>query len=104
MSITPEFDKDGDITDNTYQTIKNWTFQDGWDSFIEFIKDCYNFNYGKIETTDDEIIFITGGWSCNERVIQAIESNFLFRGLFWKASFRGGKTVFELPKNIKIEN
>lgn len=98
---TPEFDADGDITEDTLYTIKEWTNEKGWSALINFIRDCYNLNYGKIEYYKDEIVFITGGWSNNERVLQAIESNYLFRGLFWKASYRGGKTVFQLPENEK---
>ncbi|OGS70778.1 MAG: hypothetical protein A3F91_09705 [Flavobacteria bacterium RIFCSPLOWO2_12_FULL_35_11] len=94
----PVFDGDGDITDNTFYTIKEWNHLKGWGVFIEFVKECYDLNYGKINTTDDEIIFITGGWSCNERVIQAIQKNHLFMGLFWEASYKGGKMVFRLPK------
>ena len=93
----PEFYSDGDITDDTFYTIKKWNQSQGWGAFIEFIKECYDLSYGKINTTNDEITFITGGWSCNERVVQAIKENYLFMGLFWKSSYKGGKMVFQLP-------
>jgi len=42
--------------------------------------------------------FITGGWSGNEDVIAAIEKNLVLHGLCWKASFSGGKHVYDIPK------
>lgn len=95
----PEFYGDGDITEDTVSTIKNW--EKDWDEFYSFIEACFDTNYGSIKKDDDGITFVTGGWSCNELVIVAMEKNMLFMALFWEASFRGGKYIFRNVKGKK---
>lgn len=94
-----EFDQDGDITDNTFETIVKW--DKNWREFYDFIEDCYDTNYGMIKKQDGKIAFVTGGWSINERILQAMTKNFMFMGLFWISSHRGGKYVFE---NLRYED
>ena len=41
--------------------------------------------------------FHTGGWSGNEDIIRAMQDNYLFWGLCWVMSKRGGHYWFEIP-------
>lgn len=38
----------------------------------------------------------TGGWSGNETLIDALESNIMFYALFWVQSRRGGHYIYEV--------
>jgi hypothetical protein len=43
---------------------------------------------------DGQYKLATGGWSGNEEIISAMESNLIFWGMFWQSSNRGGGHVF----------
>lgn len=53
---------------------------------------------GTVTRLCDEFRFITGGWSGNEDILDALGKNFVFWSQCWKSSHRGGKFVFELPE------
>jgi hypothetical protein len=93
--LSPQFDTDGDITDETYLAIVAW--DKDFLNLIEFIKKCFNHTYGVIKITPDEITIITGGWSSNEIIVEALIKNLIFRSMFWKSSNRGGRFVFINP-------
>jgi hypothetical protein len=99
VTLSPQFDKDGDITDETYNTIQTWNLQKGWNSFIDYIEKCYDKNYGRFEIDKEAnmLKIATGGWSCNETVISAMRANILFWSLHWELSKRGGYFEFSLP-------
>lgn len=44
--------------------------------------------------------FITGGWSPNEDVIEAMHRNTILWMLCWESSHRGGKFVFEHKEGL----
>lgn len=96
--LNPTFDKDGDITNETQSIIETWTNQYDWNKFINFIEKCFNKDYGQFQKSNGKLILVTGGWSSNEIVVDAVKKNHLFMGLFWQASFRGGRYEFTLPK------
>lgn len=51
----------------------------------------------KVETDGRTYTFITCGWSGNESIIVAMKDNFLFWGMTWHLSERGGRHVFKVP-------
>ena len=40
----------------------------------------------------------TGGWSGNEDIIYALKGNYLFWGMYWQKSTRGGHYYFEIKR------
>ena len=62
---------------------------------------AWNTHYGLVK--DEEmpdmlarplVVFVTGGWSGNEDVIEAMRANHLFWILYWESSNRGGRHAF----------
>jgi len=45
----------------------------------------------------DTFSISTGGWSGNEDIIGAMGDNFIYWGLCWETSRRGGHYTFKLP-------
>lgn len=107
--MEPTFDKDGYPTEDTLMAIKLWERvpdkfgrDGGWAELLEFVKAAWNPDYGRFlvdERPDEtEMVFITGGWSGNESLIDALTTN--EQGFWlecWQASIRGGKFVFAIP-------
>lgn len=106
--LLPEFDDDGDPTDETLMIIREWKFttrddgSDPWLAFIEFVKGTWNLEYGDIREELDEgktlICFITGGWSSNETIQYAMNCNRMFRLMRWHSSYRGGTTKYFITR------
>jgi hypothetical protein len=42
----------------------------------------------------------TGGWSCNEEIIDALQKNPMFWGAFWQKSLKGGHYYFRIGKSF----
>lgn len=40
----------------------------------------------------------TGGWSGNEEVIRALTTNYVFWGMYWEKSVKGGHYWFRIKK------
>ena len=104
----PEFDANGDPTDHTLQLITDWPYDD-LPAMIGFARRCFNDHYGKweikrmVDTDIREDIpkalrIVTGGWSTNESVVQAMLQNRIFDALCWVLSARGGLHVFDLGR------
>lgn len=102
IKMTPQFDKDGDITDETFNTIKTWDIEKGWGNLITFLEECYDTNYGRFEIDRESNLLkiTTGGWSSNEIVISAMKENIIFWALHWELSKRGGYYEFSLPMDL----
>ena len=101
----PEFDSDGDPTDETLAAIEEWQpdfnddGRDPWAGFMQFCREAWNVDYGAVreETSDDGeqlLSFITGGWSSNEAVQAAMMGNLMFRVMRWHSSYRGGTVKY----------
>lgn len=94
-------DEDGYPTEEALDTIKNWNYQDV-PGLIDFIRSLWKWpEY--IEITEDKKLEIsTCGWSGNESIIYALESNSIFWHMYWESSDRGGHYVFDLW-NVRLE-
>jgi len=97
----PEFDSDGDPTDETLAAIEEWQpdfnddGRDTWDGFMQFCREAWNMDYGDVREETGKhgeplLSFITGGWSANEAVQGAMMGNLMFRVMRWHSSYRGG--------------
>lgn len=53
--------------------------------------------YGNADFDGKHLRLVTGGWSGNEDIIQALAQNHLFWSLCWESSHRGGLYLFEVP-------
>jgi hypothetical protein len=91
------------------EDIKNW---DDWDIFqnpwhiTRVLVERWNKDFGKVKIKSTKskvkIEFITGGFSDNEEIIRAIPDTYWL--LYWKLTERGGRYVFEIPKEKIIES
>lgn len=77
------------------QKIQDWPAPD-WTGLMEFVKPCWS-DHGRIWFEDGEWRLATGGWSGNESIIDAMQSNFMFWSMCWQMSRRGGLFFFKLP-------
>jgi hypothetical protein len=94
-------DKDGYPTENELKTIREWDFfgaknqVDCYHQFMIYIQNIWH--WGKPYfycLSDNRWIAITGGWSGNEDIINAMENNKIFWVMYWYESRRGGKYKF----------
>jgi len=46
------------------------------------------------------LTLITGGWSGNESILQALQQHTLFMPMFWQKSIRGGRHYFRIPLKV----
>lgn len=75
-----------------------------WTPVIEFVRQIYCHDYGKMTWRGGYLTLITGGWSGNEDIISALECK---RSLFaWTTKYmwkRGGYHVYRVSKPKKNE-
>ena len=107
----PTFDEDGYPTDETLAAIENWPYQD--------IAGCLDFcrrawHWGEAWANEDisaheaAVVhaekgeryarFATGGWSGNESIVNALDTNYMIHALAWRLSARGGLHIYEYPQ------
>lgn len=95
--------KDSNIypTEEELSKIRNWDIiENGIEGLIGFIEERWEFaSYGMgfFQWNGMELELHTGGWSGNESIIDALESNHLFWMSYWQASKRGGHYYFKIP-------
>ena len=70
-------------------------YDDDIDILFEELKLFVNKN-GKLFKDGYFWIFVTGEWSGNEDIVNALYQNKIFWMQFWEDSFRGGKYVFRI--------
>ena len=99
-------DEDGYPTDELLDLIEHWNFK-ALRELFEFIKPLWAYaesGYWKEGESIDELTeektycyyLSTAGWSGNESIIHAMQSNLLVWSLTWVQSRRGGHYIFEL--------
>lgn len=103
--MIPEFDEDGYPTDETLKTIKEWGYSN-YTELMQFV--ALAWHWSDFVTRTDALNYwnqpvhryklVTGGWSGNEDIIAALQNNYMFWGICWQESHRGGKHIFEIKK------
>jgi len=106
MDKEPTFDSDGYPTDETLETIKKWPYGHGYIDLMSYVSRAWKWedfvycNAIKDFAEQDvwEYTLITGGWSGNESIVDALLENQMFYHLCWRESHRGGKYIFEVKQ------
>ena len=77
-----------------------YLFETLLDAIAEFFKPYGN---SKKITMENKVVYelITGGWSENEEIVMALQENYLFWGLCWQESVRGGRYEFSCYSKAK---
>lgn len=97
-------DEDGYPTDEALERIKDWPYAD-FSGLFEFVAALWKWpNYLTAEDDRRTYRFATGGWSGNESLIGALNSNVIARLMCWEASFRGGLTYWRLPRLDEVQH
>jgi len=92
-------------TDKELETIRNWDFyKKSIQDFLQYIHRLWHWADGPgwhgYDLTGKRVLKLslhTGGWSGNERIIEAIEANIVFWVLYWQSSHCGGHYYFRIP-------
>jgi len=92
----PSFDKDGYPTEETQLEIARWHYSD-LDGWLDYIREAWNHDYGRIWVEAGMLRLATGGWSGNESIIRAMREHFILWHSVWESSHRGGLTVLKIP-------
>ena len=104
-AMEPTFDGYGYPTEETLRKIERWSHTDGFENLLKYVDKAWNKLYGSviIQSFDDSIVyrFITGGWSGNESIINALANNHVFWSLSWLKSERGGVHEFRVVEIIE---
>ena len=94
------FDRDGYPTEETLKAFSQWPFEDpaGW---LAFAESAWNKTYGHWRSNGPRITAVTGGWSGNEDVIEAMSDSYILWSLCWYMSKRGGLHEFKAPEGVR---
>jgi hypothetical protein len=88
-------------TEEELNTIKNWNPND-LIGLMEFIKPLWAFDSWGWSLEGGKFYLSTGGWSGNESIVEALESNIIWWAMFWQESRRGGHYMFA-PLNLILK-
>ena len=94
-------DQDGYPTDKELRTMRKWPWEQGFVSFMEYVKSCWWAADWGWSQRGHSYYISTGGWSGNESIIYAMHQNFLFWSQCWKLSRVGGHYRFFIPKVVR---
>lgn len=86
-------------TEQELQKIKEWEPSD-FHGLMQFVKSLWAFDAWGWSQNGDIYNISTGGWSGNEDVIEAMNSNVVWWMMYWQQSTRGGHYIFA-PLNLK---
>jgi len=95
-------DNDGYPTEVALKTISEWNVYsiEEYHELMEFTQPLLE-NYGNMIRDGETYTLITGGWSGNESIVEALHKNVLFHFMYWFSSQRGGRHVYK-PHNKGI--
>jgi len=98
-------DENGYPTEKEILTIKNWNVVEGdVMELVEYVRTKWWQRGWGFTLEDDKLELHTGGWSGNEEIIGALQSNTMFWMFYWEQSKRGGHYYFDLTRYRKKEN
>lgn len=81
-------------TEEELETIRTWKGDD-LHGMMKYIYDLWKYaEYGYWKEENGEYYLSTGGWSGNEDILTAIQSNHVWWMFFWLSSKRGGQYIF----------
>lgn len=90
-------------SDEILETIRNWEVIDqGVQGLLDLIKDNWKYAESGFKLTGKKVLRLelhTFGWSGNEEIVNALESNLLFYTFYWEKSVRGGHYYFMIRLN-----
>ncbi len=88
-------------TDEQLDKIKNWPDTDLMGLMDYVTLEVWNCYCGRVKRNlrEHSMELVTGGWSGNEEIIEALQSH-LFWSLFWESSHRGGLYIFKGIKEL----
>lgn len=88
-------DDDGYPTDDSLLAIEKWPFEKGHRALMQQVRSIWTYaDCGFWNEFGTDIHISTGGWSGNESIVGALQRNYLFWGLCWESSRRGGHHQF----------
>lgn len=86
-------------TEEELKTIRKWDITEkGVKGLLWKLEDVWNTNYGVFTLTGKRVlklVLVTGGWSGNEDIIDALSHNHFWR-FHWQESKRGGRFTFRV--------
>jgi hypothetical protein len=96
MTMLPSYDLSDD---ELYAWIRDWTDMRAARDLFILIRNNWDMQFGSVDEMQlsDDVstwVFVTGGWSDNEALIEALAQNTTFWNLFWEQSNRGGRYCF----------
>ena len=98
----PSFDRDGYPTEETLETIRQWSHRD-YRGLMEFVEKAWHYyDYATLRVRHLELH--TGGWPGNESLMEALQGNTMFWIVCWVKSERGGHFWFELPEKMEASD
>jgi hypothetical protein len=89
-------DSDGYPTEETLKRIREWPRP--FIGLMDLVTDVWHWPEFVTVANSNEWTLVTGGWSGNEAIIEALKANVLFWSWCWQSSNRGGKHQFILPR------
>jgi hypothetical protein len=109
MMDAPTFDVDGYPTDDTIQALEAWPYQDirgaldfvaaawHWPDFATHDLSAHEAGVLRADPGERFLRLATGGWSGNESLIAALETNRMIHAMSWRLSAVGGLHIYEYP-------
>ena len=101
-------DKYGYPEEHELNTIRNWPLESHADAMklVGYIRERWQYaDYFYFQMYERpkgwNVQISTAGWSGNESIIEALQSNPVFWGLYWRMSRAGGHYTFFIPKETE---
>jgi hypothetical protein len=85
--------------EDALERIRTWPISASYKELFNFINSVWQDDFGEVSLYNTghgevEYTFVTGGWSENEEILNALKQQRLAWSLTWQRSERGGKHVF----------
>lgn len=86
-------------SDAELRRIRMWDVASDVRGLLEYVEDLWGESYGTFELTGKRVLrlhLVTGGWSGNEWIMDALRCNVTFWSRYWQKSERGGAYTFRI--------